>query len=301
MTRKSPVIQPTTKVIMEKERAQSVETEMRFFLYLLMIVALLPMCRASTASANKNFDGDRGEAICIATIDPNEAKASLNYNAISKILKKRDEVKGLPTAVLSIAGVARSGKSFLLNLLVSLLEHLEKTNDADSWQTSNLTISGIKWARSEAAVTQEIWMWDRPIIVKRRNTKVAVLLVDTQGIGDNTRDQSVDMLIMYLSLHISTVQLLNVWKYPTANEFRLLKHFADYKELAEKDDDYLFNSLTFVLRDFQGSEHYGRDDGMLKSIGAINYSPSLNSRSQEVVSFVSSHYIFQEVTCLLAV
>ena len=53
----------------------------------------------------------------------------------------------------------------------------------------------------------------------------ALILMDTQGIGDhiNAMDQNVDNILLYTSLQLSTVQLLNVMKYLRAEDFRALQ------------------------------------------------------------------------------
>ena len=44
------------------------------------------------------------------------------------------------------------------------------------------------------------------------------MLVDSQGTGDNRRsDVKLDTLIMYISLQLSSVQVLNVEKYLTSD------------------------------------------------------------------------------------
>jgi len=48
-------------------------------------------------------------------------KPVLNAEAIKATIKEN-----LPTVVVTIGGVARSGKSFLLNLLVSILTYMEE-------------------------------------------------------------------------------------------------------------------------------------------------------------------------------
>ena len=55
-------------------------------------------------------------------------KATLNGEAFEQVIQTRPEIKDLPTIVISIGGVTRSGKSFLLNLLVNYMTHIEKVN-----------------------------------------------------------------------------------------------------------------------------------------------------------------------------
>ena len=53
--------------------------------------------------------------------------------------------------------------------------------------------------------------------------QVAVLLVDTQGTGDNTRTESLNTMIMYMSLQLSSVQMFNMWRHLTATELGSLQ------------------------------------------------------------------------------
>jgi len=50
-------------------------------------------------------------------------KPALKIRAVQEIIKE-----DLPTVVVTIGGVARSGKSFLLNLFVSILDYMEEVN-----------------------------------------------------------------------------------------------------------------------------------------------------------------------------
>ena len=54
--------------------------------------------------------------------------------------------------------------------------------------------------------------------------QVAILLVDCQGTSDNRRsDVKLDTLIMYISLQLSSVQVLNVVRYLRSDELTALK------------------------------------------------------------------------------
>ena len=66
-----------------------------------------------------------GEAIQIADFDAKSKRPVLNLNAVKRIINSRG-TQDLPTIIVSIGGVARSGKSFLLNLMVNYLQYVEK-------------------------------------------------------------------------------------------------------------------------------------------------------------------------------
>jgi len=64
-------------------------------------------------------DGRKGRAVQIVEFKEDIGPV-VNLRAFDRIVKS-----DMPTLVVSISGVARSGKSFLLNLLVNLLTYLE--------------------------------------------------------------------------------------------------------------------------------------------------------------------------------
>ena len=61
----------------------------------------------------------------IVNFDQYLVKARLNGEAFEKVIQARPEVKNLPTIVVNVGGVTRSGKSFLLNLFVNYMTYLE--------------------------------------------------------------------------------------------------------------------------------------------------------------------------------
>ena len=53
-------------------------------------------------------------------------KPSLNTKPLEKIVNKHANARDKPVMVIAVGGVARSGKSFLLNLFVNYLTYLEE-------------------------------------------------------------------------------------------------------------------------------------------------------------------------------
>ena len=65
------------------------------------------------------------EAVKIVDLDTASGRPSLNLSTVKRIINSRG-TQDLPTIIVSIGGVARSGKSFLLNLMVNYLQYVEK-------------------------------------------------------------------------------------------------------------------------------------------------------------------------------
>ena len=80
------------------------------------------------------------EAVKIVDLDTASGRPSLNLSTVKRIINSRG-TQELPTIIVSIGGVARSGKSFLLNLMVNYLQYVEKVcvNDTSQPKTNLFT------------------------------------------------------------------------------------------------------------------------------------------------------------------
>jgi hypothetical protein len=98
-----------------------------------------------------------------------------------------------PIAVVAVAGMYRTGKSFLLNSV--LLATASAASAAPGFTVGPTT----------RACTKGIWMWSKPLRVRDVN----VFVVDTEGIGAPTADATHDTRIFALGLLISTYFIYN--------------------------------------------------------------------------------------------
>lgn len=89
-------------------------------------------------------------------------------------------------SVVGIAGPARSGKSFLANML------LEK-------------MAGFQMGSSTMPCTKGIWIWGKPKIVG----ETAMLVIDTEGLHSQQRDAAIDAAILGITMLLSSVLVYN--------------------------------------------------------------------------------------------
>lgn len=135
---------------------------------------------------------------------------------------------GATVSVLSVVGAFRSGKSFLLSLMLRFLRHRANggvckgpfdsewmTAEGDSLTEGNVnegegteSARSFPWRGGQARQTLGIWMWSEPFVVNAPDgSKVALLLMDTQGMFDNETSMTLTAQIFGLSTLVSSLQV----------------------------------------------------------------------------------------------
>ena len=188
----------------------------------------------------------------IPLITVKDSSFQINPQAI-EILKA---VEG-PLIVLGVAGLYRTGKSYLLNRIIL---------NRDSGFGVGSTIN---------ACTKGIWMWGKPLKTQTTTGQTANLIVlDSEGLGAIDQDASHDCRIFALVLLLSSVFVYNSVGAIDENAvsnlslvINLTKHIEvsskEKGEDGEDSDDFhrYLPSFCWVLRDFslQLVDEYGRE------------------------------------------
>jgi hypothetical protein len=140
-------------------------------------------------------------------------------------------------AIVCVAGLYRTGKSYLLNRLLGRQDGFEIGPTINS-------------------CTKGLWIWGEPIHLKDRDLKV--LLIDTEGLGSafEDRNETIDMEIFCLGVLLSSLFVYNSMKNldeSAIESLYLVINFAKRIQASFKDaDSYMSNFPNFlwVLRDF---------------------------------------------------
>ncbi|XP_068100136.1 guanylate-binding protein 3-like [Hyperolius riggenbachi] len=144
-----------------------------------------------------------------------------------------------PVVVVSIVGLYRTGKSYLMNKLAGVQR-------------------GFDLGATVEAKTKGIWMWCVPHPTMEKHTLV---LLDTEGLGDVQKgDKSNDLKIFCLAILLSSALVYNskgAIDQDAIEKLRLVSEFADLIKVKSKNNDdeedkfsRHFPMFIWALRDF---------------------------------------------------
>ncbi|KAL0964544.1 hypothetical protein UPYG_G00325430 [Umbra pygmaea] len=185
----------------------------------------------------------------IVLADEDNHKFELDTEALEKLLL-RDEVRDLNVVVVSVAGAFRKGKSFLLDFM---LRYMLNKQQSDSWLgEDDEPLTGFTWRGGCERETTGIQVWSEVFVVnKPDNSKVAVLLVDTQGAFDSQSTIKDCATVFALSTMTSSVQVYNLSQNIQEDDLQHLQLFTEYGRLAmEEIHQKPFQTLMFLIRDW---------------------------------------------------
>jgi hypothetical protein len=167
------------------------------------------------------------EAIPLITFNTSDKKFFLNPNA-EKILTK---IEGA-IAVVSVAGMYRTGKSYLLNRML-----LNRS-------------SGFQVGPSINPCTKGLWIWSKPVSGTTADGEpLSILIIDTEGIGSTDEDQNHDSKIFTLALLLSSYFIYNSKNSIDENAIQNLSFIVNITkniQLSEAPKKPLFASSSFI-------------------------------------------------------
>ena len=220
----------------------------------------------------------------------------LHEKKLKSILDKVPE--GMKVGIVSVVGAFRMGKSFLLDCMLHYLHYMADDEEAEWYgkdesdkersylegSSSLRSSSGFSWRSGAERQTTGIWMWSEVFVrknPKNSKEKVAILLMDTQGMFDGEISQQLTTHIFGVSTLLSSYQIYNVSRQIQEDNMEHLALFAEYGKLAvghtsqdkkakiraakggskidskeeeEEDEEAPFQRLDFLIRDWQNFE-----------------------------------------------
>ncbi|XP_053239511.1 atlastin-2 isoform X3 [Podarcis raffonei] len=172
----------------------------------------------------------------------------LDESALERILLQ-EHIRDLNIVVVSVAGAFRKGKSFLLDFMLRYMYNKESS----SWiGGSQEPLTGFTWRGGCERETTGIQIWSEVFVIpKPDGTKVAVLLMDTQGAFDSQSTIKDCATVFALSTMTSSVQVYNLSQNIQEDDLQHLQLFTEYGRLAmEEIYQKPFQTLMFLIRDW---------------------------------------------------
>ncbi|XP_070584030.1 RING finger protein 112-like isoform X1 [Erythrolamprus reginae] len=200
-----------------------------------------------------------GQPVQLVGLDENGV-LYLDEEALSNCLEQ-EEVKDTPICLISIFGEQRQGKSFLLNFLLRRLKNLTITDDSWLGQEDEL-LAGFQWHPGTESITKGIWIWNQPFLVSDENGKVALFLIDTEGLMDIERSKDNGVKLSAFSMLLSSYQILNVshkLKDPDLEYMEMLLYIA--KTVGHQFKLKSVQHLDILVRDWFYPPTYGFEGG----------------------------------------
>ncbi|XP_077191538.1 atlastin-2 isoform X1 [Paroedura picta] len=172
----------------------------------------------------------------------------LDASALERVLLQ-EHIKDLNIVVVSVAGAFRKGKSFLLDFMLRYMYN----QSSSSWIGGNHDpLTGFTWRGGCERETTGIQIWSEVFVIDKPNgTKVAVLLMDTQGAFDSQSTIKDCATVFALSTMTSSVQVYNLSQNIQEDDLQHLQLFTEYGRLAmEEIYQKPFQTLMFLIRDW---------------------------------------------------
>lgn len=113
-------------------------------------------------------------------------------------------------------------------------------------------MNGFKWRSGQKRETTGIWMWSEIFTHDFDNgDKVAIILLDTQGIFDDCSSMRDCTTIFALTMMLSSVQCYNIMQNIKEDDLQNLELFTEYGRLAlEQSNIKPFQKMLFIVRDW---------------------------------------------------
>uniref|UniRef100_A0A663N416 Atlastin GTPase 2 n=1 Tax=Athene cunicularia TaxID=194338 RepID=A0A663N416_ATHCN len=249
------------------------------------------------ADSDDEVDLDKPCPIQIVLAHEDDHNFELDEEALEKILLQ-EHIKDLNIVVVSVAGAFRKGKSFLLDFMLRYMYN----RTSPCWiGGSTEPLTGFTWRGGCERETTGIQIWSEVFVIDKPNgTKVAVLLMDTQGAFDSQSTIKDCATVFALSTMTSSVQVYNLSQNIQEDDLQHLQLFTEYGRLAmEEIYQKPFQTLMFLIRDWSYPyEHaYGLEGGKNFLEKRLQVKQNQHEELQNVRKHI--HSCFSNLGCFL--
>ncbi|XP_070489842.1 atlastin-like [Chironomus tepperi] len=253
-----------------------------------------------------------GSAVTLMSFEGD--KIEVNKPELDKMFNN-DDVKNSKIAILSVVGAFRGGKSFLLGYCLRYLyAHYPSINNPNPIRNKNwmgdktAPLDGFEWQFGINRVTSGLIMWNDVFFhtCDESGDKIAILLLDTQGLFDNQSTSNDNFRVFALGTLLSSIQIFNISTIIHEDQLQYLQFATEFAQCfgtnqnSNINNEKPFQKLIFLIRDFRYPKDYSYGlNGGKKYIKKIIFDGQ-NSQKQELQS-VRQHITktFDQICCCL--
>ncbi|CAG9809102.1 unnamed protein product [Chironomus riparius] len=232
-------------------------------------------------------------------------------------------VKDRKIVAVSIIGAFRKGKSFLMDYALRYMYANYKSvafpdnplTSKTNW-VGNLEepLTGFTWRGGASRDTTGVVLWSDVFLDEQKDPKtkkiekLAIILMDTQGLFDTKTSATDNSRIFALGTLISSVQIFNLNDVIQENQLEYLHMATDFAKFAMKQHKKYskgsknykpFQTLIFLMRDWQNvvDFEYGNQGGAEYLAQVLNIDPKQPKTLQDVRKYIKES--FDQRLCFL--
>lgn len=165
---------------------------------------------------------------------------------------------------------------------------------------NNEPLKGFVWRGGSKRETTGINMWSEVFLYDNGPEKIAILLLDTQGVFDNQSTVKECVGIFSLSTLLSSVQIYNIMQQIQEDDLQNLQLFTEYGRLALNEGyESPFQNLMFLIRDWRFP--YEHDFGFEGGNSFLRSCLQINEKQASELQNLRKHLTscFSEMKCFL--
>lgn len=131
-------------------------------------------------------------------------------------------------------------------------------NSGDWLGDENEPLTGFDWKAGTVRITTGLILWSDVFLYDSpQGEKLAVYLMDTQGLFDHKSSSTDNSRIFSLSTMISSIQILNLHNIIQEDQLQYLQFATEYARYASAEEDKTpFQNLMILIRDWNSPEEY---------------------------------------------
>ncbi|KAL7018734.1 hypothetical protein ACKWTF_010887 [Chironomus riparius] len=233
------------------------------------------------------------------------------------------DVKDCKIVAVSIIGAFRKGKSFLMDYALRFMYGNYKSvaypdnplNNTANWMGEpEEKLRGFSWRGGVQRDTSGVILWSDIFLHEavdkknKKNKKLAIVLMDTQGLFDTKTSPTDNSRIFALGTLASSIQIFNLNDVIQENQLEYLHLATEFSQFAMKENknnrkrskNYKpFQKLVFLMRDWQNKQDYvyGEVGGMGYLSNVLQTRPDQPVSLANVRNFIKSS--FESLDCFL--